>query len=373
MIYFDNAATTMPNKEVLDVYQKVAKTIWYNPSGMYKESVLAKNYINKAKSTILKTLNINNKEIIFTSGATEANNTAIFSVCNKYIGMNKHIITTSIEHASVYNCFKYLEQMGFRVTYLKCNGGIVDLEELKNALTKDTILVSIMWVNNIIGSIQPIEEINSIVKKYSHAKLHVDAVQGIGKIPFDFDPNKVDYLSLTLHKIEGLKGTGLLFIPNNVQIEPYIKGGHQQNNMRAGTMDVAGAVAASKAISIAYQNLNSHYNYVQELANYLLGKINKLSFITINRDKGSYSPFVISFSFNNLKGETAMHYLEKANICVGIGSACNEKTQTLERAIMVLTDDEKRAINMIRISLSHLNTKEEIDILIEKLKELERI
>ena len=148
---------------------------------------------------------------------------------------------------------------------------------------------------------------------------------------------------------------------------------HQQNNMRAGTMDVAGAVAASKAISIAYQNLNSHYNYVQELANYLLGKINKLSFITINRDKGSYSPFVISFSFNNLKGETAMHYLEKANICVGIGSACNEKTQTLERAIMVLTDDEKRAINMIRISLSHLNTKEEIDILIEKLKELERI
>lgn len=147
-----------------------------------------------------------------------------------------------------------------------------------------------MWVNNIIGSIQPIEEINSIVKKYSHAKLHVDAVQGIGKIPFDFDPNKVDYLSLTLHKIEGLKGTGLLFIPNNVQIEPYIKGGHQQNNMRAGTMDVAGAVAASKAISIAYQNLNSHYNYVQELANYLLGKINKLSFITINRDKGSYSP-----------------------------------------------------------------------------------
>ena len=166
MIYFDNAATTMPNKEVLDVYQKVAKTIWYNPSGMYKESVLAKNYIDKAKSTILKTLNINNKEIIFTSGATEANNTAIFSVCNKYIGMNKHIVTTSIEHASVYNCFKYLERMGFRVTYLKCNGGIVDLEELKNALTKDTILVSIMWVNNIIGSIQPIEEINSIVKKY---------------------------------------------------------------------------------------------------------------------------------------------------------------------------------------------------------------
>lgn len=373
MIYFDNAATTKPNKEVLDVYQTVAKNIWYNPSGMYKESVLAKEYIDKAKNTILKTLNINNKEIIFTSGATEANNTAIFSICNKYIGMNKHIITTSIEHASVYNCFKYLEQIGFKVTYLECKGGVVDLEELKNSLTKDTVLVSVMWVNNIIGSIQPIEKIVNIVREYSHAKLHIDAVQGIGKIPFDFDPNKVDYLSLTLHKIEGLKGAGLLFIPNNVQIEPYIKGGHQQNNMRAGTMDVAGAVAASKAISIAYQNLNAHYNYVQSLENYLLEKIQKLNFITVNRDKGLYSPFVISFSFNNLKGETAMHYLEKASICVGIGSACNEKNQTLEKAVMSLTNDEKRAINMIRISLSHLNTKEEIDILVEKLKELERI
>ena len=373
MIYFDSSATTIPNQAVIDVYNQISKTVWYNPSSMHKAGTLAKTYIDKATSKILSTLDLINKELIYTSGATEANNMAIYGVCNPYINQNKHIITTMIEHPSVYNVFKDLETKGFKVTYLKCKNGIINLEELKNSLTKDTVLVSIMWVNNIIGSIQPINEVIDIVKNNSHAKLHVDAVQGIGKIPFSFNPNLVDYLTLTMHKIEGLKGCGILVIPNNNNILPLIKGGHQQNNMRAGTMDTASIVASSKTLTLAYQNLEIHYHYVQKLSEYLIQKLSKLSFITLNRTNSLYSPYVVNFSFNKIKGETVMHYLELQDIYVGVGSACNERTKTLERAIMELTNDEERAINMIRISLSHYNTKEEIDILIDKLIELERL
>lgn len=373
MIYFDNAATSAPKKEVLDVYQKVANNIWYNPSSMHKLGIIAKNYIDKATQTILQTLNMTEKTIYYTSGATEANNMAIYGICNPYIGKQKHIITTMIEHPSVYYVYKDLEKKGFTVTYLKCLGGVVDVEELKTALTKDTILVSIMWVNNIIGSIQPIDEIIKTVHTFSHAKLHVDAVQGIGKIPFDFEPNDVDIVTMTLHKIGGLKGTGLLITNKNLALESSLKGGHQQNNMRAGTMDVAGIVAASKAISLAYRDMNHQYYYVKELNRYLQKQLESFSYIQINEGIKGQSPYVCSISFKHIRGETVMHYLEQAEIYVGIGSACNEKQQTLERAILSVTSDEKRAINMIRISLSENNTKEEIDQLIHILKQLERI
>lgn len=372
MIYFDNAATSICKKEVLDVYQKVASNIWYNPSSMHKLGNLAKNYTDKATTVILNTIGVNDKTIYYTSGATEANNLAIYGICNKYFGQNKHIITTMIEHPSVYNVYQDLETKGFKVTYLKCQGGMVDVEELKAALTKDTILVSIMWVNNIIGSIQPIDEIIHVVKENSHAKIHVDAVQGIGKIPFDFNPNEVDLLTFTIHKIGGIKGVGLLVANNHLQLESVNKGGHQQNNVRAGTMDVAGIVASSKTITLAYQDLNSHYYYVKNLAEYLKKELESYPFITINEAKNN-SPYVISLSFKKLKGETAMHYLEQYDIYVGIGSACNEKQITLERAIMSLTNDEKRAINMIRISLSENNTKEEINQFISHLNELGRM
>lgn len=373
MIYFDNAATSIPKKEVLEVYQKVASNIWYNPSSMHKLGIIAKNYIDKATTTILHTLHMNEKTIYYTSGATEANNMAIYGICRPYIGENKHIITTMIEHPSVYNVFKDLEKKGFSVTYLKCTGGVVDVNELKEALTKDTILVSIMWVNNIIGSIQPIDDILHIVHSFSHAKIHIDAVQGVGKMPFDFNQNEVDLLTLTIHKIGGLKGTGLLIANKNLHFESIIKGGHQQDNNRAGTMDVAGIVASSKAISLAYQNLNHHYYYVKELKSYLKKQLEEFSFIQINEGIKMNSDYVLSISFDHLKGETVMHYLEQAEIYVGIGSACNEKQKTIERAIMSITPDEKRAINMIRISLSENNTKEEIDQFIKVLKQVERI
>lgn len=373
MIYFDHAATSIPSSTVLEVYQQVANTVWYNPSSMHKLGVVAKNYIDKATITILNTLALQGKTIYYTSGATEANNLAIYGICMPYIGKNKHIITTQIEHPSVYRVFQDLENKGFRVTYLHTHNGFVDIEELKAALTKDTILVSMMWVNNIIGSIQPIGEMIQVVKAYSHAKIHVDAVQGIGKMPFDYNANEVDLMTLTMHKIGGLKGTGLLIASQALALQTMIHGGHQQHSVRGGTMDVAGIVAASKTLTLAYQHLDAHYQYVQNLNHYLLERLKDIPFVTINQSRGKYSPYVVSISFSHIKGETVMHYLEQYDIYVGIGSACNEKQQTLERAIQVLTDETWRAINMIRISLSEHNTTQEIDELIVRIKALERM
>ncbi|MCM1514327.1 MAG: cysteine desulfurase [Anaeroplasma bactoclasticum] len=373
MIYLDHAATSIPSSTVLDVYHQVVKSIWYNPSSMHKLGIIAKNYIDKATTTILKTLGLQEKNIYYTSGATEANNLAIYGICMPYMGKNKHIITTQVEHPSVYRVFQDLEKKGFRVTYLSTRNGVVDIEELKSALTKDTILVSMMWVNNIIGSIQPIHQMIQVVKAYSHSKIHVDAVQGIGKIPFDYNPNEVDLMTITMHKIGGLKGTGLLITSKSLALQTMIHGGHQQNDVRGGTMDVAGIVAASKTLTLAYQDLDVHYQYVQKLNDYLLQHLKDIPFVTINQSRGKYSPYVVSISFSHIKGETVMHYLEQYDIYVGIGSACNEKQQTLERAIQVLTDETWRAINMIRISLSEQNTTQDIDELIVRLKALERM
>ena len=370
MIYFDSTATTKPSKEVLESYSIVNEKYWHNPSGMYKLSVFSKNLIDKASNNILEELKLDNKKIYYTSGATEANNLAINGICLPYLNQGKHIITTYIEHPSVYNVFKNLEIFGFKVTYLKCKDGIVDLEELKNALTKDTILVSTMWVNNIIGSINPIKEIIKVVKENSHAKIHIDAVQGLTKIKPDFNFNDVDLFSITFHKIEGLKGIGALICNKNINLKPIMFGGHQQDEIRPGTLDASLIVSSAKALRLSNSSLEKHYHYVKELYIYLENKISKLSHIKINKTNANYSPYILSISFDNLKGETAMHALEEDGICVGIGSACNEKTKTIERAIFAITESETRAINMIRISLSQYNTKEEIDYLVEKLEKL---
>ncbi len=371
MIYFDNAATTKPYPEVIDVYNKVSSSYWYNSSTMSKAGIIASSLVEKASSTISNILKLNNKTIYYTSSATEANNLAIMGVCNNYKG--KRIITSVNEHSSVFNVFKSLEKQGFEVIYLPCKNGTIDALDLKKNLTKDTILVSTMWVNNIIGSINPINEIIDVVKKESHAKLHIDAVQGIGKIPMDFDINKVDLLSIAGHKIHGLKGIGMLIANKEIVLNPIIYGGHQQNNIRPGTVDVAGVVALSKAFTITFDNLDKNYEKVCKLYDYLMNKLSTISNLIIHKKDAIHSPYVVACSFENIKGETVMHYLEQHDIIVGVGSACNEKTKTFERSIMELTNSETLAINMFRISLTDTNTFEEIDILTEKLKELERM
>ena len=370
MPYFDSTATTKPSQKVLDIYNKASLEYWYNVSGQYRPSVAGNNLITKATNQILNALNLNNKKVIFTSGATEANNLAIFGMCQKYFGQNKHIITTAVEHPSVLNCFKELESKGFEVTYLPVNKeGIINLVDLEKAIKSNTVFISIMWVNNIIGSIMPIKDIINVVKKYPRIKLHVDAVQGISKIKNDFNFEDVDLFTISSHKIRGLKGTGALILNKSIEISPLIKGGHQQNNMRAGTVDLAGILALTVALRESIEEQQKNYEYVHNLYNYLVKELKKLDFLDLNRSTNNYSPYILSVTFKKIKAETVMHYLESFDIYVGIGSACNEKTKTID-PILEYMQNKDLAINTIRISIAKDNTEEEVDLLISKIKEL---
>lgn len=369
MPYFDSTATTRPSKEVLDIYNKANNEYWYNISGQYRTSVLGNNLMLKASSQVLSALSTTNKKVIFTSGATEANNLAIYGICEKYIGQNKHIITTSVEHPSVLNCFKDLELKGFEVTYLPVDKtGTINVDELEKSIKNNTVFISIMWVNNIVGSIMPIKEVINVVKTNPRIKLHVDAVQGIGKIKNDFSFNDIDMLTISSHKIHGLKGTGALVLNSNLEIKPLIKGGHQQNNMRAGTVDLAGILGFTVALKTAIKEQTNNYNYVSSLYNYLVEELLPLEYLSLNRSNNN-SPFILSVTFKKIKAETVMHYLESFDIYVGIGSACNEKTKTIDPVLEYMQNKEL-AINTIRISISKDNTKEEIDLLINKIKEI---
>lgn len=377
MHYFDSTATTKPSKEVLDMYNKVSNEYWYNISGQYRLGVSGKSLFDRASKQILNSLKLKNKKVIFTSGATEANNNAIYGICDKYLGQNKHIITTLVEHSSVLNCFKDLEKKGFQVTYLKINQeGIIDIEELKRSITNNTIFISIMWVNNIIGSIMPIKEIIEIVKKNPKIKLHVDAVQGIGKIKNDFDFENIDLLTISGHKIHGLKGAGALIINDNLALSPHIIGGHQQDNLRAGTVDLAGVMSLAVALKNALEKQAKSFEIVSKMYNYLVEELSNLSFIVLNKSTKYYSPYILSVTFKNIRGETVMHYLENYDIYVGIGSACNEKTKILEPTIVLIQemnerfDNDNYALNTIRVSLSEENTMEDVEKLLEKIKEL---
>lgn len=370
MPYFDSAATTKPNQKVLEIYNKASIDYWYNSSSQYRLGITGQNLVNKASNQILDLLNVNNKKIIYTSGATEANNTAIFGICEKYIGQNKHIITSSVEHSSVLNCFKKLEKLGFEVTYLPVNKeGTIDIIDLENAIKPNTIFISIMWVNNIVGSIMPIKKIIEIVKKYPRIKLHVDTVQGITKIKNDFDFNDIDLFTISAHKINGLKGIGALILNKTLEISPLINGGHQQNSLRAGTIDLASILGFVVALKESFNTQELSFKYVNSLYEYLVDNLKDESFILLNKSNTNYSPYILSITFKNIKAETVMHYLEKYDIYVGIGSACNEKTKVVE-PILESMQNKNLALNTIRVSISKDNTKDEIDFLISKIKEL---
>lgn len=376
MIYFDNAATTKPDKSVIDIYNKASEKYWYNPSSINSLGIMGSSIVNKMEDEILDALNLKSKKIIFTSGATEANNLAIYGICGNKGGVKGHIITTSIEHPSVFNCYTDLELLGYKVTCLEVDKyGQINLDELKNAICPETILISIIWVNNIIGSIMPIKEIINIVKDHKRIKLHVDAVQGFGKIVPDFDFNDIDLMTISLHKIHGLKGIGLLVYNDRINLKKITKGGHQQKNIRPGTVDVPGIVACRKAITNALSSLKENFDLVTKIYQYTLEELSKMNFLQLNTNpdldySNKYSPYIINISLVSMKGETFMHLLENKGIYVGTGSACNAKSKMLERTVLSITKDPVRTINSLRISFNNENTFEEAVEFIKIMKEL---
>ncbi len=372
MIYFDSTATTKPRQEVIDTYMKVIQNYWENPSSIYLPSVKANMLFEKARASLLSTLSLNNHEVIFTSNATEANNLAIKGICNNYLFQNMRVITSKIEHPSVYNCMKSLEDLGFDVVYLDVNEyGIVDLNQLKEAMNKDTVLVSIMYVNNIIGTIEPIDQIIDIVKAYPRCKLHVDMVQAVGKIKLTGNLSSIDLISISSHKLEGLKGTAALIKKKNINLAKLIVGSDQQEGLKPGTIDLAGAAAMTKAVQLAFNEQEESYNKVKELRNHLVNELKPLEGITLNSNDYC-SPFIVSFSYSGYKAETLLHYLEAHHIYVSVGSACAAQKETPERTILETTKNKDRALSSIRISLSKHNTKDDIDLLIDNLKEFKR-
>lgn len=366
MYYFDYTATTKPDSEVLDIYNLINQKYWGNASSFYKIGSVAETLFGKAKKEVLDLLNLSSHEIVFTSGATEANNIAIFGVANNF--QKKHIITSKIEHPSVLSCFEYLEKQGFSVTYLDVDqNGHILLDQLISVINNDTVLVSIMWVNNILGSIQPIKEIISIVKSNPRIKFHVDMAQGIGKIVPDFDFNDIDLLTVSAHKLNGLKGQGLIAYNNNINLMSIIKGSSQQNGLKPGTIDVAGACACAKAIKNSFLKTEEHFSKVMELNDYLRVKIKQTPNIIINSSDCNYSPYIFNISISNKNSETVLHFLEDFDIYVAAGSACNSKSRKPEKCVLAVTNDEQRALSSIRISLAAQTTKDEIDYLVDKL------
>lgn len=368
MTYFDYGATTPIDSEVLDAYIKATQHFFANTTSLHFLGKEANQMMIQATSDIFKTLDLKNHNLIYTSNATEANNLAIIGYVKQF--SKGKIITTKVEHASVYQTMQSLEDR-YTVCYLDVDDtGHIRLEDLKRELTTDTLLVSIMWVNNIVGSIMDIRGVIEVMKAYPKAKLHVDIVQGLCKIEPDFDFNEIDFLTFSTHKIYGPKGIGGLFIKQGVTIQKILYGSEAQNGLRPGTMDLSLIVATAKAIKKFYSKTQENEAYVKTLFHEAISSLSKNPKIVINTPREHVSPYVINLSIPSIKGETLVHHLEKEMIYVSTGSACSSKLQKPERTVLAMTNSMELATSSIRITLSHLTTHPEIKHLVEVLNQL---
>ena len=337
MIYLDYSATTPVNDSVLDTYVKVTKNYIGNPNSLHKLGLESNKLINDATRQIKKILDIEEKEIIYTSGASEANNLAIFGVCRKYKNRGKHIITTRLEHSSVSECFNELEKEGFRVSYVEIDSdGRVKLDDLKSLICDDTILVSICAVNSEIGLMQDLDGIGNLLKKYPKVIFHSDITQAIGKVKLNLW--NVDMASMSSQKFYGMKGVGALLKNKNLEIEPIIYGGKSTTIYRSGTPATALIVSMSKALRLAYEDFEEKYAHVLELSNYLKQKLQLIDGIILNST--SYSlPHIVNISILNVKPETILHALEEDDIYISTQTACH-KAGDLSTSVLELTKNE---------------------------------
>jgi cysteine desulfurase len=383
-IYMDNAATTRVYDEVIDLVGKVMQSDYGNPSSLHLKGVEAEKYIRYAKETFAKLLKVDTKELIFTSCGTESNNTALIGGAMANMRAGKHIITTRIEHASVYQPMMYLENMGFEVTWLPVNKqGIVDLDALREAVRPDTILVSVMCVNNEIGTIQPIENIVEIVKACNpNTLIHVDAIQGFGKMVLHPKKIGIDMLSISGHKFHGPKGTGVLWVRDRVKVQPMILGGGQQKAMRSGTENVPGIAGMAKAAELEYTGFEDKLSYLYGLRSYFIEEIEKLDGTYINggRSRGSLrlqedalacaAPHIVSVSFDDIRAEVLLHALEEAGVYVSSGSACSSNHPAISGTLKAIAVEKQYLDATLRFSFSFDTTKEEIDGCISALAQL---
>ncbi|MBC1780817.1 cysteine desulfurase [Listeria welshimeri] len=370
MIYFDNSATTKPNDAVLETYTKVASNYFANPSSLHRFGAKSKELLDTSRKQIATMLGVLSEEIIFTSGGSEGNNLAIKGLAYSYKNRGNHIITSRIEHPSVRMVMEELESNGFRVTYLQVNkNGVIDLEELKAALTKETILISIMGVNNEVGSIQPLQEIGETIANREHTFFHVDFVQGIGKVPLEIGQMAIDLLTFSGHKFHALRGTGVLFKKKNVHLHPEILGGGQEMGYRSGTENLAGGVALAKALRLALENEQNTSELIK-IRDYLLSEIAYMPDMTVHTKKSVAAPHIICFSAKGHRGEVLVHALEKEDIYISTTSACSSKQKLASSTLKAMGVTDEEATGAVRVSLSYENRLSEAKIFIRKLQEI---
>ena len=368
-VYFDNAATTKIIPEVREIMLETMDEEYGNPSSMHLKGVGAEKYIRYAKDVISKQLKCEPKEIIFTSGGTESNNLALIGTALANRRAGSHIITTGIEHASVYNPVLYLREQGFRVTFLKVDAeGKVDLEDLRRSLCEDTILVSIMAVNNEIGTIEPIEEIAGMIKEYNKNILyHVDAVQAFGKRIIYPKRIGVDVMSMSGHKIHGPKGSGALFVDSHVKIKPILYGGGQEKGMRSGTENTSAIAGMGKAVEIMYSRLEENDQKMHEVKKALLDGAVEIEVVTDHSGEASH---IASLSFEGVRSEVLLHALEDKGIYVSAGSACSSNHPAVSGVLKAIGLDRDLLESTLRFSFSEYNTVEEAEYTVKILKEI---
>lgn len=361
MIYLDYSATTPVDRKVLSTFEKVCLEYIGNSNSLHSLGVESKELEDYSTNIIKKILNLKDKEIIYTSGATEANNLAIKGVCLKYNNRGKHIITTYLEHSSIIEPLKYLTNLGFEIDYVKIkDNGLIDIDNLKELLRDDTILVSISAVDSELGIKQPIGEIGDILKEYPKCYYHVDCTQALGKISVDF--NNIDLASVSGHKIYGLKGIGMLIKNKKLVIEPLMHGGKSSTVYRSGTPALPLIVSMMKSVDLIIPKIKDNYNYISTLKKIIIDKLATYDKVNINSTDNSI-PHIINFSIKGIKSETFLHALESYQVFISTKSACS--SGGISDSVYAVTKDRERASNSLRISLSYLTTKEEVERFLE--------
>lgn len=367
MIYLDNAATTKPNQAVLDSFLKVSEKAYYNANSPHQMGLQSEKILLQAKSRVKEMLNLNkNADIIFTSGATESNNIALKGIALRKKQFANVIITSVLEHPSVLEVMRYLETQGFILKYVNVTpNGQIDINHLEQLMTDNVGLVTCMYVNNVMGQIQPIKEIGSLLKQYPKAHFHVDGVQALGKIPMQLE--NVNSVSFSGHKFNGLKGQGILIIDNKEKIEPTVFGGGQEYGIRSGTVNLAMNVSLVKAMEIAIQNLNE--------LNYRLSRYNKVIRESLSQYKGVYinspensAPHILNIAFPGVKGEVLVNAFSKLDIMVSTTSACSSKREKLNEVLLAMDIEDNRIEGSVRLSMGETTTEKDIEQFKDKFK-----
>lgn len=371
IIYLDNAATTATKPEVVEAMLPYFTENFGNPSSVYGFAAKNKSVITKVREIIAESLNTNPVDIYFTGGGSESDNWAIKGVADAYKEKGNHIITSKIEHHAVLHTCQYLEEHGYEVTYLDVDeNGMIKLQELRNAIKPTTILISIMFANNEIGTIQPIEEIGAIAKEYG-VLFHTDAVQAYGQIPIDVDKLNIDLLSASGHKLHGPKGIGFLYIRKGLKLRSFIHGGAQERHRRAGTENVPGIVGLGKAVEIALTTMEERKRKEIQLRDLLINRVlQEVPYVRLNGHRTKRLPNNANFSFQFIEGESLLIMLDMKNICASSGSACTSGSLDPSHVLLAIGLPHEIAHGSLRLTLGEETTEEEIKYVIENIKEI---